>query len=76
MSDTCTIIIAVSLTGADNKTCLWDVGTGEVLAELDLNDLLYSIAFSFNGEKLVSTCKDKMVRVHNARTLEVIQVRY
>lgn len=60
--------------GADNKTCLWDVGTGEVLAEIDLPDVLFSFSFNFNGEKVVSTCKDKLLRVHNARTLEVVQV--
>ena len=59
--------------GADNKTCLWDVGTGEVLAEIGLPDLLFGLNFNMNGEKLVSTSKDKMVRVHNARTLEVVQ---
>ncbi|XP_067931451.1 coronin-1B-like isoform X2 [Watersipora subatra] len=59
--------------GADNKTCLWDVGAGEVLAEINLPDILFSISFNMNGEKLVSTSKDKLVRVHNARSLEVIQ---
>ena len=63
------------LSGADCKTLLWDVGQGEILAELDLPDLLYSIGFSYNGEQVVSTCKDKFLRVHNARTLEVVKVR-
>ena len=62
------------LSGADCKTLLWDVGQGEILAELDLPDLLYSIGFSYNGEQVVSTCKDKFLRVHNARTLEVVKV--
>lgn len=61
--------------GADLVTCLWDVGTGEVLATLDLPDILYSLSFNCTGEKLVSTSKDKLMRVHNARTLEVLQVR-
>ena len=65
----------VYLSGADCKTLLWDVGQGEILAELDLPDLLYSIGFSYNGEQVVSTCKDKFLRVHNARTLEVVKVR-
>jgi len=49
------------------------VGTGDVLAELDLNDLLYSITFSYSGDKIATTCKDKFLRVHNARTLEVLK---
>lgn len=65
----------IDLSGADCKTLLWDVGQGEILAELDLPDLLYSIGFSYNGEQVVSTCKDKFLRVHNARTLEVVKVR-
>lgn len=58
---------------ADLKTCLWDVGTGEVLALLELPDILFSLNFNFNGEKIVSASKDKLIRVHNARTLEVTQ---
>ena len=65
---------AVCHTGADLKTCLWDIGAGEVLAELSLNDIVFSLSFNSNGEKLVAACKDKMVRVLEARTLEVIQV--
>ena len=44
-----------------------------MLAEIGLPDLLFGLNFNMNGEKLVSTSKDKMVRVHNARTLEVVQ---
>jgi len=61
--------------GNDNVTCLWDVGTGEVLAVLELNDIMCSVNFNLNGEKIVSTCKDKITRVHDARTLQVVQVR-
>lgn len=67
-------VVVCRFTGADNKTLLWDVGTGDVLAELDLNDLLYSITFSYSGDKIATTCKDKFLRVHNARTLEVLKV--
>lgn len=59
--------------GADNKVCIWNVGTGEVLSEAELPNVIFSASFSYNGSKLVTACKDKIVRVHNARTLEVLQ---
>lgn len=63
-----------STLGADHKTCLWDVGTGEVLAELELRDILFSVSFNFTGSKIVTACKDKVVRVHDARSLEILKV--
>lgn len=60
--------------GADFKTCLWDVGCGEVLAELSLPDVLFSLSFNYNGSKFVTACKDKTIRVHDARSLTVTQV--
>ena len=50
------------------------MGTGEVLAELELRDVLFSISFNHTGSKIVTACKDKSIRVHNARTLEVLKV--
>ncbi|XP_067934740.1 coronin-1C-like isoform X1 [Watersipora subatra] len=57
--------------GADHKLCLWDVGSGEVLSELSLPEVLFSLSFNFNGSKIVSTCKDKKIRIHDARSLKV-----
>lgn len=50
------------------------MGAGDILAELTLKDVLFSISFNLMGDKFVTTCKDKKVRIHDARTLEVLQV--
>lgn len=62
------------LVGHDQKICLWDVGAGEVLSELDLSDILFSISFNWDGSQFVTAGKDKKVRVHDARSLKVLHV--
>jgi len=68
------VISVFSVIGADPMVCLWDVGTGEVLAEIALPNILFSMNFSFNGSQMVTACKDKKIRVHDARTLQVLKV--
>lgn len=38
-------------------------------------DIIYSLAFNFNGSLLATTCKDKMLRIIDARTGQVLRVR-
>ncbi|XP_071094408.1 coronin-1C-like isoform X1 [Haliotis cracherodii] len=59
--------------GSDNKIYIWNVGTGEVLNEIDLPDLPLCASFNFNGSKFACTCKDKKLRVFNARTGDCLQ---
>ncbi|KAF6037739.1 hypothetical protein EB796_003946 [Bugula neritina] len=68
-----TVSNILASSGSDHKFCLWDVGCGEVLTEIDLKDVLFSISFNFTGDKIVTACKDRSVRVHDARTLTVLQ---
>lgn len=70
----CLCMPIIFVVGADHKLCLWDVGTGEILAELEIRDIIFSISFNNVGSKLVTACKDKSIRIHNARTLEVLKV--
>ncbi|XP_064379300.1 coronin-6 isoform X3 [Dromaius novaehollandiae] len=60
--------------GGDNLVILWNVGTGEMLLALeDLHtDLIYNVGWNRNGSLLVTTCKDKRVRVIDPRRRRVV----
>lgn len=47
--------------------------TGEKLWSLDLPDMTISMSFNRNGSRLVTTCKDRRARIHDARTGEVLR---
>lgn len=58
--------------GSDNKAAIWNVGTGEILVHIDCHpDIVYSACWDWDGSKLVTTCKDKKIRIINPRTGEV-----
>lgn len=60
--------------GADLKIFLWNVGTGEALIEIDGHpDLIWSVDFNYNGSKIVTTCKDKQIRVIDPRSGRILQ---
>uniref|UniRef100_A0A1L8E5K7 Coronin n=1 Tax=Nyssomyia neivai TaxID=330878 RepID=A0A1L8E5K7_9DIPT len=58
--------------GSDNQVVIWNVGTGEVLVHISCHpDIVYSACWNWDGSKLVTTCKDKKIRIINPRTGEV-----
>ncbi|GJQ78111.1 hypothetical protein Trydic_g2449 [Trypoxylus dichotomus] len=58
--------------GSDNQVVIWNVGTGEALVHIDCHpDIVYSACFNWDGSKLLTTCKDKKIRILNPRTGEV-----
>ncbi|NWX17629.1 CORO6 protein, partial [Aegotheles bennettii] len=62
--------------GCDNLVILWNVGTGEMLLALEdmHTDLIYNVGWNRNGSLLVTTCKDKKVRVIDPRKQQVVAV--
>lgn len=54
--------------GSDNKIFIWNVGTGEVVTEIELPDIPLSTCWSWNGSKIVVSCKDKKVRIVDPRS--------
>ncbi|EEB13724.1 Coronin-6, putative [Pediculus humanus corporis] len=55
--------------GSDNQVLIWNVGTGEVLVEIDCHpDIVYSACWNWDGSQLLTTCKDKKIRLINPRT--------
>ncbi|XP_009462829.1 PREDICTED: coronin-6 isoform X2 [Nipponia nippon] len=63
--------------GCDNLVILWNVGTGEMLLVLEdmHTDLIYNVGWNRNGSLLVTTCKDKKVRVIDPRKQQVVAGR-
>nr|XP_060612677.1 coronin-6 isoform X3 [Anolis sagrei ordinatus] len=60
--------------GGDNVLILWNVGTGEALLTLDdlHSDLIYNVCWNSNGSLLVTTCKDKRLRIIDPRKRLVV----
>ncbi|KAM9149085.1 LOW QUALITY PROTEIN: coronin-1A [Pangshura tecta] len=60
--------------GCDNAVLLWDVGSGQALRELrDLHpDTIYSVAWSRDGSRLCTSCRDRRVRVIEPRSGRVL----
>uniref|UniRef100_A0A023F5H9 Coronin n=1 Tax=Triatoma infestans TaxID=30076 RepID=A0A023F5H9_TRIIF len=55
--------------GSDNQVAIWNVGTGEVLVHIDCHpDIVYSASWNWDGSQLLTTCKDKKMRIINPRT--------
>lgn len=61
--------------GSDNLVVIWNVGTGEPTIVLDVHpDLVYSACWNWDGSKLLTTCKDKKIRIIDPRNGNVDEV--
>ncbi|XP_029735516.1 coronin-1C-A isoform X2 [Aedes albopictus] len=59
--------------GSDNLIVIWNVGTGEVLVRIECHpDTIYSACWNWDGSQLVTTCKDKKIRILNPRSGELL----
>lgn len=59
--------------GSDNLIVIWNVGTGEVLVRMECHpDTIYSACWNWDGSQLVTTCKDKKIRILNPRSGEIL----
>lgn len=60
--------------GSDNLVIIWNVGTGEALMRIDCHpDVVYSACWNWDGSRLVTTCKDKKIRILNPRSGEILE---
>ncbi|CAF1589274.1 unnamed protein product [Rotaria sp. Silwood1] len=60
--------------GSDMKIFIWDVSKSTILSTIDCHsEMILSVAWNYNGSRIVTSCKDKMFRVINPRTGEIIQ---
>jgi len=61
--------------GSDNLVVIWNVGTGEPTVVIDSHpDLVYSACWNWDGSKLLTTCKDKKIRIIDPRSGGVDEV--
>ncbi|XP_058019949.1 coronin-6 [Ahaetulla prasina] len=63
--------------GGDNTIIVWNVGTGEALITLDdlHTDVIYNVCWNRNGSQIVTTCKDKHLRIIDPRQHLVVAER-
>lgn len=65
------------LTGCDNVVILWNVARGEAMVRIESvhTDLIYSACWNTDGSRILTSCKDKKLRVFDPRRGTVIVVR-
>lgn len=52
----------------DNLILIWNLETGEAVIEINCHpDLIYSVSWDTNGSRIVTTCKDKKIRIIDVR---------
>ena len=60
--------------GSDNKIFIWNVGEGEAMVEIDcFPDIPLSASWNRDGSKIVTTCKDKKLRIVDPRTGAILK---
>jgi coronin-1B/1C/6 len=60
--------------GSDMKIFIWNVGTSTILSTIDCHpEVILSVSWNYNGSRIVTSCKDKILRVINPRNGEVLQ---
>ena len=63
------------IAGSDNKIFIWNVGTGEALVEIDcFPDIPLCAAWNWDGSRIVTSCKDKKIRIIDPRTGRILKV--
>ncbi|KAG8196324.1 hypothetical protein JTE90_013809 [Oedothorax gibbosus] len=60
--------------GFDYNILVWDIGEGQLVNSLECHkDTIHSASFNRDGSLIATTCKDKRLRVIDARTGEILQ---
>ncbi|XP_003727017.2 coronin-like protein cor-1 isoform X1 [Strongylocentrotus purpuratus] len=60
--------------GYDKQLLIWNVGTGEIAVKIDCHrDIMFSLSFNWDGSRLATTCKDKLIRIIDPRNGDVMQ---
>lgn len=69
-------VVLPPLPACDNVVILWNVVRGEAMVRLDSvhPDLIYSACWNRDGSKILTTCKDKTLRVLDPRKGTVLFV--
>lgn len=55
------------------KICVWNLDDGEAVVEIDDHpDIIYNASWSLKGDKIVTSCKDKNIRIFDARSGDLL----
>lgn len=69
------VSLMIGILGSDNQVVIWDVGTGEIMVKISCHpDIIYSACWNWDGSQLLTTCKDKKMRIVNPRTGAIEEV--
>lgn len=61
--------------GADLKIFIWDIARAQILSSIECHtDAILSVSWNYDGSRFVTSSKDKMFRVIDARSGEVLHV--
>ncbi|XP_063286966.1 coronin-1A [Pelobates fuscus] len=60
--------------GCDNVILIWDVGIGQsvIVLEDTHSDLIYSVAWNWDGSQICTSCKDKKIRIIEPRAGTIV----
>ncbi len=57
------------------KIFIWNVSKSTILSTIDCHpEVILTVSWNYNGSRIVTSCKDKILRVINPRNGEVLQV--
>ena len=57
------------------KIFIWNVSKASILCTIDCHpEVILSVSWNYNGSRIVTSCKDKLFRVIDARSGEVLKV--
>ena len=61
----------------DPSIVVWNLEDGSAVCEVDCHpDIIFNAEFNRNGDKIVTVCKDKKIRIIDARTGAVLTVSW
>lgn len=63
------VLLSVS---QEPKICIWNLDDGVVEVEIASPEIVYSASWSMKGNKIVTACKDKKLRIYDARTGDLL----
>lgn len=69
--------LAIHLAGCDNIIILWNVARGEAVVRIDVHpDMIYSACWNSDGSRILTSCKDKTLRLLDPRKGTVLLVGF
>lgn len=56
----------------ESKVCIWNLDEGTVEVEIPHSDIIWNAAWSDRGDKIVTSSKDKSIRIFDARSADCL----